>query len=240
MIIWGRASLTNWPRFFGTAFLGTGSAWLAYKYLILPNRSLLPDIEQMGNELWIAIAFFLYAVANKIPTTSGPNAAQTNHYVAKRYNRFSRRYSKTIDRLTNDDQLLKLTVYSVMIYEDYCRPSTIRFLERILRRRTTGIMQVASKRPLGDQESVELGTQILCSAWVAQSHHDRPSDQIYHVLCSYNRDSTYASRVLEVMEVVAKRADRSFESHFNSQYTIRGHQRNIATCLNGSASRAHS
>jgi hypothetical protein len=127
-----------------------GAAWLAYKHLILPNRSLLPDLDQLGNELWIAILVFLYAVANKIPTRSGPRVGQSNDYVTSRYRDFSARYSSIIDRLVGGDTLLELTVYSVLVYEDYCRPKPVRFAERILKRKTTGVMQVRSDSPLSD------------------------------------------------------------------------------------------
>jgi hypothetical protein len=231
VVLWGRTKLVRWWRFFGTAILGIGAAWLAYTHLILPNRSLLPDLDQWGNELWIAILVFLYAVANKIPTKSGPRASQTNDYVTSRYRRFAALYSSIIDRFVGGDPLLELTVYSVLIYEDYCRPRPMRIVERLLRRKTTGVMQVGSNRPLGDRESVEIGNQILSNAWATHSHEEWPSDQVRRSILMYNRDSDYADRVLEVMEIIAKRSDRRFEDVYDRRYNRRQNPQEMADAV---------
>ena len=231
VVLWGRTRLVRWSRFFGTSILGMGAAWLAYTHLILPNRSLLPDLDQLGNELWIAILVFLYAVANKIPTRSGPRVGQSNDYVTSRYRDFAARYSSIIDRLVGGDTLLELTVYSVLVYEDYCRPKPVRFVERLLKRKTTGVMQVRSDRPLSDSESVELGTQILCEAWTAHSHEESPYSQVHNTLLTYNRDTGYASRVFEVMEIIAKRSDRRFEDIYDRLYDQRQNPRTIAEAV---------
>lgn len=135
--------------------MGVGASLLAYKYIILPNRSLIPNLETAGNELWLAIFAFLYAVANKIPLSGGPGDRRRNEFIRRHYEEASRRFGPLIDRKI-ENEILKLTAYSILIYEDYSRPSAIRSVERLMTwkpRRTTGIMQVTADRALSDRGS---------------------------------------------------------------------------------------
>jgi hypothetical protein len=223
LILWGRFRLVRWGRFLTLAALGTGCALLAYEHLILPNRSLLPNVEQIGNELWLAILAFLYAVANKIPMKSGPKARQTNAFVGMRYQSAVERYGTIIVKVTGADSLLNLIAYSVLIYEDYSRPLPVRVLERLFwsRDRTTGVMQVRSTRALNDQESVALGTKILVEAWVQHANEQWKSQQVRSTILAYNRDENYATQVLAVMEILAKRIDRRFEQVYDAIWNYR-------------------
>lgn len=225
LILWGRFRLVRWGRFATLAALGIGCALLAYKHLILPNRSLLPNVEQIGNELWLAILAFLYAVANKIPMKSGPKARQTNAFVGMRYKSAVARYGAVIVNVTEDDPLLNLIAYSVLIYEDYSRPLPVRVLERLFwsRDRTTGVMQVRSTSALSDQESVALGTKMLTQAWGQHANEQWKTQQVRSTILDYNRDENYVSQVFAVMEILAKRIDRRFEPVYDGIWDYREH-----------------
>lgn len=223
-IIWilNRQSLISWPRFVGHALIGIAAALLAYQYLIVPARSLVPDLNTAGNELWLAIIAFLYAVANKVLLPSGPGARRRNGFIGRHYEDARRHFDGLIQSKIKDD-LLKLIAYSILIYEDYARPPAIRQLERAAwwkDRRTTGIMQVAADRPLSDRESVELGTNLLLESWEAQSLNGEPRwSKVRATLADYNRDEGYIDRVLEVMEILAKRIVPELEPAYNSIWT---------------------
>jgi hypothetical protein len=144
IFLFNRHCLISWPKFLLHVAVGIVLGVLAYRHLIIPNRSLLPNIESAGNELWLAILAFLYAVANKVPAAGGPGARRRNDFIGRNYHRARQRFGTIIDEKVQDDRL-KLTVYSVLIYEDYARPPAIRELERLMfwkPHRTTGIMQV--------------------------------------------------------------------------------------------------
>ena len=219
LVVWGRSRLVRWTRFIALGVIGIGAAGLVYEHLILPNRSLLPDVDQIGNELWLAIGAFLYAVANRIPMKSGPNDRQTNSFIKSRYEHAVGNYGSQIDTQVGNDLTLKLIVYSVLIYEDYARPAPARMLERLFwnKNRTTGIMQVRGERAFSDAESVSEGTSILAQAWSANAgerwHYDRMSSTIH----AYNRDENYSSRVFDVMRVLALRVDRRFERAYEGE-----------------------
>jgi len=113
IFVLNRQRLISWNRYIGHALFGIAAAWVAYKYLILPNRSLLPDLDEAGNELWLAIIAFLYAVANKVPLVGGPGARRRNSFIKHHYDEAERKFGTLIDGKLDDD-LLRLITYSIL------------------------------------------------------------------------------------------------------------------------------
>lgn len=220
ILMFNRHRLISWPRYIGHSILGIAFAALAYNYLILPNLSLIPDLETAGNELWLALIAFLYAVANKITLSGGPGARRRNTFVNSHYLAARARFGEQIDSKVSDE-LLKLVAYSVLVYEDYCRPPAIRTLERLAvwkKRRTTGIMQVAADEALTDVESVNRGLDILLASWEKYSSEEYLWSRIRLSISDYNMDEDYIQRVQEVMEILAKRTDPSLRAAYDSIY----------------------
>ncbi|RWB02888.1 MAG: hypothetical protein EOQ39_07140 [Mesorhizobium sp.] len=213
--------LVSWPRFFFHSGVGLAAAWLVYQSLILPNRSLLPNLDTAGNELWLAIFAFLYAAANKVTVSGGPGNRRRNAFIQRSYDRAEILYGALINERISDDNL-RLITYAVLIYEDYCRPPSVRILERLYfwkPERTTGVMQVASSTALTDEESVKLGTEKLSASW--QRHAE---ENLYNrtllVISDYNKDSNYSNRVFEVMEILAKRAAPQFRPAYDAIWSV--------------------
>lgn len=218
IFLFNRHRLISWPRYIGHSIFGIAFAALAYNYLILPNLSLIPDLETAGNELWLALLAFLYAVANKITLSGGPGARRRNAFINSHYAAARARFGEQIDSKVSD-KLLKLVVYSVLVYEDYCRPPVVRTLERLAvwkKRRTTGVMQVAADEVLTDVESVNRGLDILLVSWESYSTEEHLLSRVRLSISDYNKDTDYIQRVQEVMEILAKRTDPSFEAAYDS------------------------
>jgi hypothetical protein len=204
-----RQRLISWPRFIGHSMVGIAAALVAYRYLIVPNRSLMPNLEAAGNELWLAILAFLYAVANKVPLSGGPGASRRNSFIKLHYAQARQSFGEIIDPKLSDD-LLRLIAYSILVYEDYARPPAIRRLEYVMfwkPRRTTGVMQVAADHALSDEESVRRGTDLLLAAWHKFATEEYPYSRVTATIGEYNPDSDYVTKVTDVMEIIAKRAD---------------------------------
>jgi hypothetical protein len=209
--------LVSWPRFVFHSGIGLAAAWLAYENLILPNRSLLPNLDTAGNELWLAIFAFLYAVANNVTVSGGPGARRRNVFISRGYDRAERSYGALLNEIIADDKLQFIT-YAILIYEDHCRPPFVRFLERLCfwkQERTTGIMQVASPTSLTDEESVKLGAEKLSASW-QRFEGERLYERTRSTVTDYNKDSDYADRIWEVMEILAKRAAPRFLPAYNA------------------------
>jgi len=198
--------------------VGISVAKLAYDHLILPNRALLPDLQNAGNELWLAILAFLYAVANKVPLPSGPGAGRRNTFVRVHYHQAVFKFGGIISEKIGDE-LLRLLTYSILSYEDYARPPAIRSIERLMfwkEEKTTGIMQVQGQRNLGDEESVSAAADILSESWHRHEDEDHPYTRVSRTIGDYNKDVDYISRVLEVMEIIAKRIEPVYEPAYRN------------------------
>lgn len=216
-----RQVLVSWPRFFIYAFSGVAAAYLAHEKLIIPNRSLLPDLEQAGNELWLAIGAFLYAVFNQVSISEGPSARRRNQFIAKSYYFIQSKFGKIIQQSVDSD-VKKLVIYSIAVYENYCRPPAIRSFERFIWWRpvkTTGLMQFSSHMILSDEQSVHLAIDRISSTFDAQlsGNEDLPS-AVWNTISDYNKDENYISNVCEIMEVIAKRVDVEFLPIYKSIY----------------------
>ena len=107
IILFNRHRLISWPGYILHSFFGIAFAVLAYSYLILPNRSLIPNLEAAGNELWLALLAFLYAVANKVTLPSGPGGRRRNSFVSSHYEEARTRFGKQIDGKVSDKLLGK-------------------------------------------------------------------------------------------------------------------------------------
>ncbi len=214
VVVLNRRLLISWLKFFVHAVLGITFSYLAYEFLILPNISLLPDIKEAGNELWLAIIGFIYAVTNNVVLSESSHARRQNNFVRTSYLSAKAKFGPVISNRITDD-VLELITYSILIYEDYARPPSVRFLERLQfwkKASTTGIMQVQSTQNLSDMESVEKGLDILAESW--KRHRVRKkdvADKVKKVIGDYNRDDSYIWHVLEVAEIISKRADKKFE-----------------------------
>ncbi|MER8982175.1 hypothetical protein [Mesorhizobium sp. M0870] len=209
--------LVSWPRFVFHSGVGLAAAWLVYQSLILPNRSLLPNLDTAGNELWLAISAFLYAAANKVTVSGGPGNRRRNAFIQRSYDRAELLYGALINERISDDKL-QLITYAILIYEDYCRPPSMRILERLCfwkPVRTTGVMQVASSTALTDEESVKLGAKKLSASWQSYAEENFYMRTL-STISDYNKDSNYSNRVLEVMEILAKRAAPRFQPAYNA------------------------
>lgn len=209
VFVLNRQRLINWFKFILHSAVGMGLAMIAYRYLIIPNRSLLPNLQEAGNELWLAILAFLYAVTNKVVASSGPAARRKNQFVKLSYMHAVQRFGHIIDGKV-DDKGLKLIVYAVLIYEDYARPVAVRAIERLMfwkKVRTTGIMQVSARTALNDSESVVRGVDLLIASWAKHASESYRFVRARKTVGDYNADDGYISRVFDVAEILAKRSD---------------------------------
>jgi hypothetical protein len=216
ILLLNRQRLVSWPKFVIHTAAGMLFAYLTYVYLVLPNKSLLPNFESAGNELWLAIFAFLYAVANKVPQNNGPGAGRRNAYIRERYQFIRSNFASIIDNATDDRRLL-LTIYGIIVYEDYSRPPAVRLVERLIfwkSVRTTGIMQVSAAEALTDERSVELGSARLYQAWEVSAGGETWR-RVRETISSYNADDDYVGKVFEIMEIISKRIDPSFRSTYN-------------------------
>jgi len=207
----GRGALINWLVFIIQATVGVSASLLAYRYLILPRDPLIPDVRTIGNELWIAIALFLYATLNNVKTSTVGSERRKKKYLASRMTALRKSYAPLVDGKF-PKRILELVVYAILIHETFNRPRIVRWLERLVfphLSRTLGVMQVETARPITDEESVRIGVAKLRESYELTVHElstaaqSPPGVVLQRTIAKYNRDDPYVSSVFELIGTLA-------------------------------------
>jgi len=109
-----------------------------------------------ASELWlVAIAYFI-GVMFSIQDKGFNFPKNVDDYIEKKYKILFKKYAYLLEGLSKDK---KWILFSIMIYEDYQRPQSIRVFERFFHifhiTSSTGIMQIQDfKRTYTDEESI--------------------------------------------------------------------------------------
>jgi hypothetical protein len=224
VVLWNRSRIVSWPKIIFQCVVGIGSAIWAYNSLVIPKDPLFPDVSTIGNELWLAIAAFIYAMVNGLEAPKEPSTRRTNYYISESYSSIHSQFGELIaGKMLH--RSLELAFYSVLIFENYNRPRFARFWERVLptaNARTYGIAQVISDTPLTDQQSVERARDVLNQSYVTLLASDTALDGkwelLRQVIVLYNKDSSYAGNVYDIMDIVSARVETSYKPVFDKMW----------------------
>lgn len=224
----GRAFLLPWGRLTVQWFATLLLAWLAYRYLIVTREYLLPDIKTIGNEVWLAIAAYIYILSNAVLKEDSGQLKRSERYTRNRYRFFERCFGNLVKDVAGSPSWEAL-VFAVLIVEDFNRPRIFRFVERFAFRagqaKTLGVMQVETDSLISDEESIRYGMDRLKTIYEkrvayrtwripeTQRHYwdDRQSllaheelNLIHEVLVRYNSSGDYAREVEAVYSILRK------------------------------------
>jgi hypothetical protein len=224
-LILGRALLLNWLSLTVQTVTGIGASYLAYRYLILPRHPLFPDLDHVGNQLWIILALFIYATFNSVRASGEASARRKNNYLRSRFKTVKNQYGDLIkDQFPS--KYMELVAYAVMILETFNRPWIAQAVERAVfpwGSRTLGPMQVYSGTRLSDEESVRVGVRLL------KSHFETTKQELvgkrasqYEVirlaLAKYNRDAIYITEVFQLLHILWAQVAPEYRTEFERVY----------------------
>ncbi len=224
-LVLGRALLLNWVSLSFQTTVGIGAAYLAYRHLILPRRPLFPDLDTIGNQLWIVVALFLYAAFNSIRTSDEASARRKKSYLGSRFTTLRSLYGDLIK-----DQFpkpyMELVAYAILVYETFNRPWIARAIERAVfpwHSRTIGPMQVRTRTRLSDRDSVHLGVRQLRECFEATeqelSGNTATRYQVIRLaLAKYNRDEHYISEVFQLLHILWAQVAPEYRTEFERMY----------------------
>jgi hypothetical protein len=227
ILIRQRGCLAPWGRmiFQWCATITLGN--VVYRYVISEREYLFPDVDTLGNEIWLLLIGYGYILAKSAGNTDGNRSQRVSKYIETKLKSFIEKYDQTITSLESNTTLISL-VYSIMVVEDFNRPKPYRILERILFPfgcvKTLGLMQVSTTRQISDSESVSEGLRIIRSLlnqivqesdWkVNQTRRRHLSSEeiaaseesaiIHKILVNYNPSGDYARDVESVFDEVRK------------------------------------
>lgn len=145
------------------------SYWL-YKYALQYGpQAILPDSANFRTEWWFIVIAYFYSLLNEYTPNYSVEHKRKHILLYKRYKSLSCKYDVLLMKDINQNELLRLIFYAIMITEDINRPPFVRWIERLLfitgKIKTTGIMQVTSNKILSDKESVLLAQKIILSSY---------------------------------------------------------------------------
>lgn len=219
-----RTLLLNWLRQ-GLYWVGILSlSYLAYEKVISVRENIFPDFSTFANELWIIVVIFLFQTMNKLRFSAARTSRRKAGYLKQRMQRFTSLYGSHIETRVPNAKLRSL-VYSIIIYEDFNRPSVVRWIENLvfrIRRKpmSLGVMQVMTKEIITDEQSVDLGVSKILTACKkaierleSEIRIPRGEESYYtarlleysierDIIKDYNPDDTYISEVSELASII--------------------------------------
>ncbi len=194
--------------------LGEGVFFGALMPLMAAGESVFIPARDLRNAIWFAILAYAAKAAWDVCRAAFEGGRlysreDRSRAIRRRYDLFSRRYGKTILPLVDGccpaahrdrrGELICL-VYAVMIYEDHNRPPLFRAAERLWmalhpgKEMTLGIMQVMTRRPISDTESIRLAAEKLVPVYL-EHLGDHP---LWHALRDYNSGPDYVREVTAI------------------------------------------
>lgn len=212
VILLGHFRLINWITQIVYWVSSIGLA-LWFQSIIDQAGSILPDPKSLLEELWVLIIVFLYSIFNKITISRSGSQRRKERYVERQFLKFKDKYSNIVSRCCNST-IIEAITYSIMIYENFNRPGTARFIERTMfcrsnKKHSFGIMQVCSDKVLTDEESIELGIDIIKKAYTkfcndaSEKSYLSLYDMIFDISIAYNGgDRYYREEVYEIFKQI--------------------------------------
>ncbi|RNI22623.1 hypothetical protein [Rufibacter latericius] len=194
-----RSRLINWNRFILYSLSIISLNYFVYKKFIITKSNILPDFNNMANELWIIIIIFLYNFINNIQTSDRNAQKRKDKYVEVQFAVINREYSPIIRQVTDNLRLRQIAL-AIIIFENFNRPKLFRIVEYInhffnRKPHSLGIMQFTTTKFISDKESVKLGTEKLLKDYLDLkikylAEENRLENEEYY-------DETYQSRLIE-------------------------------------------
>lgn len=198
-ILINRTTLINWTKYILYSLTIIGLSYFVYTKFIVTKSNILPDFNNMANELWIIIIIFLYNFINNIRPSDKNAQKRKDKYVEVQFGAINRKFSPIITKLTDNLRLRQIAL-AIIIYESFNRPKLFRIMEYInhffnRKPHTLGIMQVTSINFIGDKESVRLGTQKLIDDFAALKVEYQMDTDMYGT--EEYRDESYQRKLIE-------------------------------------------
>jgi hypothetical protein len=221
----GRLRLLNWLSVAMQTTFGISAAYLAYARLILPRQPLFPDFQDIGHQMWVIIALFLYAALNSVRTPTTASTRRKNAYLRSRFSTLRKEYGNLIDDQFSE-RYMELVVYAILIYETFNRPWLVRSVERVLfpwMGHTLGPMQVRTETKFSDREGLVVGTQRLKELFgkTKEELSGKPSSRyevIRFTLAKYNRDDYYINEIFGVLHTLWTQVALDYRTEFETMH----------------------
>ena len=209
-----RIRLINWPRqlvYYASIFF---LSWAVYKKFISVKANMLPDFNNVANEMWIIIILFVYQIINNLNISSKSAENRRESYLSVKYSEFKNIYGNIIDKQLSND-VLKAVAYAILIYENFNRSKMVRMLENVhflLTRKphSLGVMQFPTNQYINDRQSVVRGVRKILKSYKkvrdnynSEEHTYFSEEMVYsQIISKYNGGIAYQTEVVTLVETI--------------------------------------
>lgn len=206
-----RLLLSNNAYIFITAISSISLSVCVYLISQKDGEFFLPEKGDLVSQFWIIVAVFVYNTFNEIQKNSGnifKRRKKLEEYVKTQLKEFLCKFKNTIFSVTEDKHITEI-ILSIMVVENFNRPSTLRYFENIFPSlfKTKGIMQVTHLEKLSDVESVKIGSELIKEYYmcVIQTYSsDFKFWMVKDIAKKYNCGDDYAEMVKEVYDIISQ------------------------------------
>ena len=185
--------------FLSILFVYIASNFINYPIIqeLLPNKASI--IENFwGSTSTIILGFFLY----KLYTFAINSSLNMNQFFRKRRDKLGSKeleYTKVINEYSHKYNASPSLVYATLLVEDLQRPKLLRLIENIFRSKkgTYGIMQVSSKKPIQDIDSIKIAIEKYFKEtnYIDSIDYTNTSTSFYNIIKDYNPNPNYCQLV---------------------------------------------
>jgi len=204
LLLLNRWSSVNKLFYLFTQTLSVGIAYWFYNIALSRGLEfILPEGANFRTEIWLIIILYLYSLLNNYESNYEKRDLKKIEIIKKRYLSFYNKYKNILKKDFKKDEFLHRFLFSIMIIEDLNRPFMIRFLERIFFPlgfiKSTGIMQVRSKKILSDKKSINLAQVKILNEYNKIKNKVSNEYELLDLLTSkYNSGQKYITSVGEI------------------------------------------
>lgn len=228
VIITGRFLIINKKMELFVNTIGILLAFSLHQIYFIKKINIMPSINDLINNFWIAILIFTYEVIKKIlDNYDSKDSILKEKYIKKNFYYLKKKYNDTIlECLGEGSSYLKSLVYSIMIYENFNRPKYKRIIETfyffllniLLKQKksmTLGVMQVSTLSYINDYKSIDYGIkkikslkdELFSSVQKERLKDEKKSDptleEIFiYIISNYNRGHEYFCSVSYIKDIL--------------------------------------
>ena len=181
-------------------------------FFLKEKNNIFISVSELKEELWFAIILVIYGTIKnildlKVKQDDVLTEQQLRKYIEKKFENLYKKYGSVLD-INSKNSYLCITLFAIMIFENYNRGSIIRIFEKIKvktgHEATLGIMQVKSNSIISDRESVSRAYDLIILYGKDYQEKELSEGEVKDIAEKYNGGEKYSesiayiySRILE-------------------------------------------
>lgn len=190
-------------------FMSIVFSYLVNILFINKVNNVMPGSSEVKVIIWICIIIYLYNISKKYITFIDDKRDivlfnKDKDYIVMQYAKFKNMYYNLVNSKYKEVNNL---IYTIMIYENYNRPSAIRKIDRIKYKFDNeeikmGIMQVKSKNIITDEESIDIAIKELEGIYIKELKKKNHDKIIENTLKKYYSDKDSVGEFIDIYNVI--------------------------------------